>query len=397
MKEGLPRTFYKELENELESIAHYWKENSVDLKNGGFVGQRDHYNKLVPNSNKGIILNARILWSYSAIANYSSKFDVQELMDRSFNYLNTNFRDKKNGGVYWELDAQGKPLIKKKQIYAQAFTVYGLAEYSFYTGSEAARNWAIEIFTLIETHAFDKKKNGYIEAFQENWSPLKDMRLSDKDQNVAKTMNTHLHILEAYTSLYKIYPDVSVKKALENLVELFLNKFLNKDNNFELFFDENWKLMSNVISFGHDIEAMWLLIEAAKTSGNTHLLEKTRAIAVPVADKFIEQGYIKGKGVLNEKERTSGKVDTDRHWWPQAEAMVGLYYAYSISENEKYKVILLDIWDFTKEHIIDSENGEWFFRVDQNYLPYKEEDKLGMWKCPYHNSRACIVLLNKHN
>ncbi len=397
MKDGLPRTFYKELEHELEAITHYWKENSVDLENGGFVGQRDHYNKLVPNSNKGIILNARILWSFSAIADYSSKFDVQELMDRSFNYLNKHFRDKRNGGVYWELDAKGYPLIKKKQIYAQAFTIYGLAEYSFYSGSEAARNWAIEIFHLIETHAFDKKKNGYIEAFEEDWSPLKDMRLSDKDQNVAKTMNTHLHILEAYTSLYKIYPDVSVRKALGNLVELFLSKFLNKDNNFELFFDENWKLMSDFISFGHDIEAMWLLIEAAKISGNMQLLEQTRALAVPVADKFIELGYIKGKGVLNEKERTSGKVDTDRHWWPQAEAMVGLYYAYSISENEKYKDILLDIWDFTKEHIIDSENGEWFFRVDKNYIPYKEEDKLGMWKCPYHNSRACIVLLNKHN
>ena len=208
-------------------------------------------------------------------------------------------------------------------------------------------------------------------------------------------MNTHLHVLEAYTTLYKIYPDERVKKALDNLIKLFLEKFLNSENNFELFFDTDWNLTSDIVSFGHDIEALWLLIEGAKSSRNKDLLLKTQEIAVPVADKFLEYGYIKNKGVLNEKERSNGKIDTDRHWWPQAEAMVGLFYANEIKSDSRYTEAIQDIWNFTKDHIIDSKNGEWFFRVDENFQPYKNEDKLGMWKCPYHNSRACIVLLEK--
>ncbi|MEH6406308.1 MAG: AGE family epimerase/isomerase [Leeuwenhoekiella sp.] len=394
MNKTLPDTFYSELEDELDSITSYWKKYSVDTDNGGFLGQRDHFNKVIPNASKGIILNARILWSYSAIANYNSKYDLLPLMQRSFEYIHDNFRDKKYGGVYWELDTHGNPLVRKKQIYAQAFTIYGLSEFYINTKNELAKEWAIELFDLIEKHAFDTEKNGYIEAFEENWEPITDMRLSDKDQNAAKTMNSHLHILEAYTSLYKIYPEEKVRIALENLISLFLEKFLNKDYNFELFFDMDWNLTSNTVSFGHDIETLWLLIEGAKATQNKQLLAKTRQISVPVADRFLEKGYISKKGVLNEMERSTGKIDTDRHWWPQAEAMVGLFYAYETESKKQYTQAILEIWDFTKNHIIDSQNGEWFFRVDENNIPYEQEDKLGIWKCPYHNSRACIVLLN---
>ena len=395
MSNNLPNTFFTDLKQELGAITQYWKDFSVDNENGGFIGQRDHYNTMIPNASKGIILNARILWSFSAIANYNLDYDLNLLMERSFNYLYDFFRDKENGGVFWELDATGEPIVKKKQIYAQAFAIYALSEYYINTQNNQAKEWAIELFDLIEKHAFDAEKDGYIEAFEADWSPIADMRLSDKDQNAAKTMNTHLHVLEAYTTLYKIYPEERVKTALDNLIKLFLEKFLNSESNFELFFDTDWNLTSDIVSFGHDIEALWLLIEAAKSSGNKELLLKTQEIALPVADKFLEHGYIKNKGVLNEKERSSGKIDADRHWWPQAEAMVGLFYANEISPKQKYTDAILDIWNFTKEYIIDSENGEWFFRIDENFKPYKNEDKLGMWKCPYHNSRACIVLLEK--
>ena len=395
MSNNLPNTFFTDLKQELGAITQYWKDFSVDNENGGFIGQRDHYNTMIPHASKGIILNARILWSFSAIANYDADYDLNPLMERSFNYLYDFFRDKENGGVFWELDATGVAIIKKKQIYAQAFAIYALSEYYLNTQNNQAKDWAIELFDLIEKHAFDTKKDGYIEAFEADWSPIADMRLSDKDQNAAKTMNTHLHVLEAYTTLYKIYPEERVKSALDNLIKLFLEKFLNSESNFELFFDTDWNLTSDIVSFGHDIEALWLLIEAAKSSGNRDLLLKTQEIAVAVADKFLEYGYLKNKGVLNEKERGTGKIDTDRHWWPQAEAMVGLFYANEIKSDSRYTEAILDIWNFTKEYIIDSKNGEWFFRVDENFEPYKSEDKLGMWKCPYHNSRACIVLLEK--
>jgi mannobiose 2-epimerase len=388
--------FKAELSQELENILKYWKEFSVDKRNGGFIGQRNHHNKEIPNASKGIILNTRLLWTFSAVANHKEEHasELKSIADRAYGYLKKEFRDDNLGGVFWEVDAEGNPIDRKKQIYAQAFAIYALSEYYILSGDEEAKEWAVELFNLVEKHAREREFNGYLEAFQEDWSPIDDMRLSEKDKNSAKTMNTHLHVLEAYTTLYKITKSEAVKEALDNLIELFLDKFYDpKNQHFQLFFDNQWNREGNVVSYGHDIEAIWLMIEAAKASGNKVLIKKTQDIAVPVADTFLKEAYVPGKGVINEKDLDSGKIDTDRHWWPQAEAMVGLEYAYQISGEKNFRNAIFDIWNFTQEHIIDRENGEWFFRIDENNRPYTQEDKLGMWKCPYHNSRACIVLM----
>lgn len=389
--------FKAELSQELENILKYWKEFSVDKRNGGFIGQRNHHNKEIPNASKGIILNTRLLWTFSAVANHKEEHasELKSIADRAYGYLKNEFRDDNLGGVFWEVDAEGNPIDRKKQIYAQAFAIYALSEYYILSGDEEAKEWAVELFNLVEKHAREREFNGYLEAFQEDWSPIDDMRLSEKDKNSAKTMNTHLHVLEAYTTLYKITKSEAVKEALDNLIELFLDKFYDpKNQHFQLFFDNQWNREGNVVSYGHDIEAIWLMIEAAKASGNKVLIKKTQDIAVPVADTFLKEAYVPGKGVINEKDLDSGETDTDRHWWPQAEAMVGLEYASKISGEQKFRNAIFDIWNFTRENIIDHENGEWFFRIDDNNRPYTQEDKLGMWKCPYHNSRACIVLTN---
>ncbi len=388
--------FKAELSAELENILKYWNEFSLDERNGGFVGQRDHYNKEIPNASKGIILNTRVLWTFSAVANHKKEKsgELRSLADRAYGYLKRAFQDDIFGGVFWEVDAEGNPINRRKQIYAQAFAIYALSEYHILSGDEEAKEWALELFKLVEKHAREREFNGYLEAFQEDWSPIEDMRLSEKDKNSAKTMNTHLHVLEAYTTLHKITKSEAVKEALDNLIEIFLEKFYDpKNQHFQLFFDNQWIREGNVASYGHDIEAVWLMIEAAKASGNEDLIKKTQNIAVPVAETFLEEAYVPGKGVINEKDLDSGKIDTDRHWWPQAEAMVGLEYAYQISGEKNFRNAIFDIWNFTQEHIIDRENGEWFFRIDENNRPYTQEDKLGMWKCPYHNSRACIVLM----
>ena len=208
-----------------------------------------------------------------------------------------------------------------------------------------------------------------------------------------KTMNTHLHILEAYTSLLEINPNEQLRKALKNLIDLLLNQFLNEEYNFELFFDKQWKLVSREISFGHDIEAAWLLIDAAKVVNEERLIAITQDRAVKIADRFLELGYKKGEGVLNELNRDNHQFDTDRHWWPQVEAMVGLHYAYQLTNEEKYKNAVLDIWEYTQKHIIDRRNGEWHFQVNEKNIPFEKEDKLSMWKAPYHNSRALTKLL----
>ncbi|WP_324720324.1 AGE family epimerase/isomerase [Salinimicrobium sp. HB62] len=387
--------FRSELSAELENIIGYWKNFSIDEANGGFVGQRDYYNREILEASKGIILNTRLLWTFSAVANHKKERsgELGSLADRAYQYLKKAFKDDIFGGVFWEVDFRGNVINRRKQIYAQAFTIYSLSEYYLLSEEKEALEWALELFELIEKYAREWEFNGYLEAFQEDWSPIEDMRLSEKDKNSAKTMNTHLHILEAYTTLYKVSKSEKVKAALENLTELFLEKFYNpKIQHFQLFFDNEWNREGNLVSYGHDIETIWLMIEAAKASGNQDLIDRTKAIAVPVAKTFIEEGYIPGKGVINEKDLDSGEVDTDRHWWQQAEAMVGLQYAYQISGEEKFRKVMLDIWKFTRKNMIDHENGEWFFRINENNLPYKQEDKLGMWKCPYHNSRACMVL-----
>lgn len=381
-----------ELHSELINILDYWSANTLDYDNNGFFGKIDHHNKVVQKAPKGIILNTRVLWSFAAASNHLKTDKYAEICHRSYDYLKAYFKDNKYKGVFWELDYKGSPINKRKQVYAQSFTIYALSEYYLFSKNEEAKTWAIELFEILERFAKDEKSAGYLEAFNEDWSPIKDMRLSDKDMNAAKTMNTHLHILEAYTSLLKIYDNPKLRASLKELIEIFLERFLNVNNHYDLFFDKNWKLLSNSVSYGHDIESAWLLIEAAKVVGTVSLLNQTRKLAIKVADTFLEEAIDADGAVMNKKNLDTGHVDTDKHWWPQTEALIGLNYAYKLTNDQKYIDSSLNIWNFTKNFIIDHKNGEWFFRVDKNGKVYTQEDKVSMWKAPYHTSRACIIL-----
>jgi len=384
----------KELHQELENILSYWLNNTLDIEYGGFVGKIDHKNKIVANASKGIILNTRILWSFSAASNYFRSDNYKDICGRSYTYLRNFFYDSKNGGVYWELDFKGNAINKRKQVYAQSFAIYALSEYYIYTKHEEAKIWAIELFYQIEKYARDINNNGYIEAFNDDWTPIEDMRLSDKDMNASKTMNTHLHVLEAYTRLLTIYDSENLRSALKNLIILFQEKFLNKNNHYHLFFDDYWNLQSDNISFGHDIETAWLVIEAAKAVGDNYLIEETQKTAVKVADSFLNEAIDFDGGVINEKNLRTNIVDTDKHWWPQMEALVGLKYAFKLTKNVKYIEASFKIWGFTKKYLIDRIYGEWHFRVDKQGDVYTQEDKVSMWKAPYHTSRACILMQN---
>lgn len=380
------------LQIELKNILSYWEDNTIDNLHGGFIGHIDYPDIKQHKMNKGIILNSRILWSFSAAANHYKNDKYAAICKRSYNYLKQYFNDEIFGGLFWEVDYLGTPTNKRKQVYAQAFTIYALSEYYLFSKDEEVKNWAITLFNLIEEKSFDNKDNGYIEAFAENWDAIEDMRLSEKDENYAKTMNTHLHILEAYTTFYKIHPEKQVKDALINLITLFTDKFLSKDFHFHLFFDEKWTLKSSVYSYGHDVETAWLLIEAAKVINEPLLLSKIEQIAVKVVDRFIEVAIDEQAGTKNCIDLTTGIVDTDRHWWPQAEAMVGIFYVYKITGDEKYHELVLRIWDFIDKNVIDHTYGEWLGVIDENGNHDPKNEKVGMWKCPYHNSRACIQI-----
>lgn len=378
-----------------ENILDYWIKHSIDKEYGGFLGYVNSNNDVNPKASKGIILNARILWTFSAAGIFLKDSYYKETADLAYNYIKDKFIDNKNGGVYWELNYKGEPLNRKKQIYAQAFAIYALSEYYLMNRNAAALELAKEIYYLIEKYSYDKKYEGYIEAFGEGWNDLEDVRLSEKDRNAKKTMNTHLHVLEAYTNLYRIWPDEKVGNSLIRLINVFAVYFINNQNHLNPFFTENWELTDNIISFGHDIEFSWLFTEAAEVINDADLLNKTKNIAVNMVDTVINEGFDSSGGIVYEMNPDSNHLDPDKHWWVQAEGMVGLVNAYQITNNYTYLEKAVKLWKFIDSFIIDHKYGEWFWRVNNQGIPYREDEKAGFWKCPYHNSRTCIEIINR--
>ena len=385
-------TLRAEMKAELiERILPFWMERTVDDVHGGFVGRINHENEIVPRAEKGLVLNARILWTFSAAYRVLGDERYRALAERAYGYLARAFRDPEHGGYYWMLTHDGRPADPRKHIYAQAFALYGISEYALATSSAAARDEVIALFELIEHHAHDGDHGGYLEAFDRSWSPLEDARLSDKDARESKSMNTHLHLLEAYTNLYRLRPDEELLGRLRGLVELFVGRTFRGDTgHFVLFFDSAWHPKSTAISYGHDIEASWLLLDAADVIGDADLRARVRDRAVEIARLTLEEGQDDDGGLFNEGG-PDGIVDTDKDWWPQAEAIVGYLRAYRETGDVAFVEAAEAAWEFIKRFVRDVENGEWFCRVSRAGVPYESEDKVGPWKCPYHSGRACLT------
>ena len=393
-------TNIEQLKNDLlkvlkENILGYWIKNTIDEEYGGFIGYINSDNEVNKKASKGIILNTRILWTFSAAARFLKNPGFSKLADLAYSYLKEKFIDYRYGGVYWELDYKGIPLEKKKQIYAQAFAIYALSEYYMMNGKAEALELAKEIYYLIEKFSYDTKYQGYIEAFGEGWDDLDDVRLSEKDRNAKKTMNTHLHILESYTNLYRIWPEKQLYNSLKKIINVFISHFINDKNHLNLFFNEKWELTDNIISFGHDIEFSWLFTEAAEVINDPRLINETGNIAVKIVDTVINEGFDSGGGIFYERNADSNHLDADKHWWVQAEGMVGLVNAYQITNNNSYLEKAMELWRFIDSCIIDHKYGEWFWKVNIHGMPYKEDEKAGFWKCPYHNSRTCIEVVKR--
>jgi mannobiose 2-epimerase len=385
----------QELEAELnQQIVPFWIEKMVDRERGGFFGRITGYDVLEPEAPKAVILNTRILWSFSAAYLFNKEKRCREMADRAFSYLLQYFTDPEFGGLYWMLNADGQPLETKKQVYAQAFAIYAYAEYFKATGAPSGLQEAQKLFHLVEKNAFDPLFGGYLEAYDREWNLLQDLRLSDKDANEKKSMNTLLHLLEAYTNLYSVWQDEKLKRQLRNLVHIFLDRVIDPvTGHFRLFFAEDWSVRSSKISYGHDIEGSWLLLEAAELLDDPDLIREVKKAALKICEVTLSEAIQTDGSIVNEKD---GKhTDTDRHWWPQAEAMVGFFNAYQLDRDQKWIDAVYKLWDYLKTYFIDKNQGEWHFRVNDLGEPYLEEDKAGPWKCPYHNSRMCIELIRR--
>ena len=378
-----------------QNILPFWMTKMEDNINGGFFGQITGENQLVENAPKGGILNARILWTFSSAALHLKNEVYLTQAKRAKEYIFSHFFDEEFGGTYWMLNADGTPADTKKQIYSQAFFIYALVEFYRASGDETALEKAKELFSMIEKHSFDIEKNGYFEAYSKNWILLDDLRLSDKDANEKKTMNTHLHILEAYTNLYRVWKEPELEAQLKNLIEIFLEKIIHsKTNHLDLFFDENWVCKSSIYSYGHDIEASWLLDEAAVVLNDNETLQKVRNVTLRIADAAAE-GLRENGALMNEKNVAANHLDTNSDWWPQAEAIVGYFNAFELSGNKSYLEKTLKSWQFVNENIVDKVNGEWCWSVSADGKKDTVNDKAGFWKCPYHNSRMCLELIER--
>ena len=394
-KESLIR-LRNELENELkDNILAYWMKYLPDGKRGGFHGHVTHDNQVVERAPRGAVQNTRILWTFSAAARHYGEESYLAMARRAYGYILDHFMDREWGGIYWELDENGQATSSRKQIYAIAFAVYALTEYHLASGEQDPLRHAVRLYSEIESHAFDRNLNGYIEALGRAWEPIGDLRLSAKDENERKTMNTHLHILEAYTHLYRVWKDPGLGASLTNLIQLFLDHFVDPQNHhLNLFFDDHWNRRSSLVSFGHDIECSWLLHEASTVLGNASLLEKTGKVAVEMA-RAASAGLDRDGGLFYEFFPEEDRFDTDKHWWPQAEARVGFFNAYQLSGENDFLNKCLKSWKFIREFMVDRDHGEWYWSVDRQGIPQVEKEKAGFWKCPYHNGRACLELIHR--
>ena len=418
------------------NILRFWLDRMQDNENGGFYGRIDANEQLHREAEKGAILNARILWSFSAAYRVLSHLEHPDHLEnlehldylsaatRAKDYFIEHFIDHEYGGVYWSVDYKGNPLDTKKQFYAIGFAIYGLSEYARATGDREALDYALQLFECIEDHAFDHEYNGYIEALSRDWQPLADMRLSDLDANYPKSQNTHLHIIEPYANLYRtlkefqansscdyvpvigsvlpidiaVAPEdmLRVEGALRNIIGIFTDRILNPEtHHLDLFFDMDWtRGAGRLESYGHDIECSWLMHEAALVLGDRQVLARVEPVVREVA-KASEKGLRPDGSMIHEANLDTGHVDDDLHWWVQAENVVGWFNLYQHFGDEEALARALKCWDYIKAQIIDYEHGEWHWSRHADGTLNTVDDKAGFWKCPYHNSRMCLEIIER--
>lgn len=415
----------REMQDVLENnILRFWLDQMMDYEHGGFYGRMDGEGELHPEAEKGAILNARILWAFSAAFRVLKHPEYLEAATRAKDYIIEHFIDQEYGGVYWSVDCEGNPLDTKKQFYAIGFMIYGLTEYARATGDREALDYALDLYDCIEEHAFDREHNGYIEACTREWGRIEDMRLSDLDANYPKSQNTHLHIIEPYTNLLRCLKEAQaqescdyvsaigsvlpvgisvppqtiseVEGALRNLVDIFTEKILNKEtNHLDLFFGMDWtRGAGHLESYGHDIECSWLLHEAALVLGDQQVLNKVEPIVQAVAQASAK-GLRPDGSLIHEANLDTGYVDDDLHWWVQAENVVGWYNIWQHFGDEEALNRAEKCWHYIKKQLIDYEHGEWYWSRHANGLLNTKDDKAGFWKCPYHNSRMCLEIIER--
>ncbi|MFW9928534.1 MAG: AGE family epimerase/isomerase [Candidatus Thorarchaeota archaeon] len=386
----------EELVNEVQSelinhILPFWM-RLIDKTYGGFFGRVDGNLNIDEKSSKGAVLNSRILWAFSASFNVLSNEEYLVYAHQAYKFLIEKLIDKKFGGLYWSVDFRGHPLDRRKHIYNLAFAVYALSEYYLATHKDEVKSLLIDLFNLIETKG--KDFNGYLEEFDEKWNKKSNDLLSEFGINSQRTMNTHLHLLEAYTNLYKLWESNEVLQSIKNIIDIFERKiFSQESDSFKVFFDSEWNSLINLKSYGHDIEATWLINRALDiTKIESHsIIEVIRRVG-----KKVYKEALKSNSIIYES--LNGVINTNRIWWAQTEAVIGFINFSQVFGNKTFFNSAINIWIFIKNHLIDKRlEGEWFSKVSGHLKNYPNDNIVDAWKCPYHNTRMCLEVIKRIN
>jgi cellobiose epimerase len=391
-----------------DDILSYWIKYGVEKDGHGFYGAVDLDGNPVLSANKTSVLNARILWTFSNAAILFGNQEYAEIADKAYHVVTEDFADKQFGGYYMELTSDNKVANDIKHTYAQAFVIYSLCKYYEFRKLNSTLMIIKDFFFLLEGKAKDPVNIGYMESFTRTWNLYEENRMADN--NEPKSMNTHLHVLEAYAALYKVWKDPKVELRLTELMNLFLDKIIRKTGHFGIFFDEAFNEADSskgICSFGHDIEGSWLLWEAAEILGNKDILEKMRLMAVKMVDNIERVAVDKDGGLFLESTRFGSHVKTNKHWWQQSETLVGFMNAFELTGDVKYWETVKLSWNFIDTYLIDHERGEWFTKVNRLGVPYLVEPaddpspyyrndwKIDPWKCPYHNGRSMMEMMHR--
>ncbi|TAH02894.1 MAG: N-acyl-D-glucosamine 2-epimerase [Sphingobacteriales bacterium] len=378
----------KDINRELQEILCWWMKYTVMPGKKDFFSEVSYQNNQSDKNERGLVLYARLLWTFSTVCQHNYQEAYLETANLAYEKMYSHFWDVDYGGFLWSTGV----LADKKQAYGHAFALYALTAYYGLTKREDILHQIKELYAIIESKFYDCRYGGYFEAFGKDWSFVEDVRLSEKDDNEVKSMNTHLHLIEAYASLYKINPQDAVREKIIHLLQLFKTHIINnKTFHLQLFFNEQWQSTSKLISYGHDIEAAWLLQQCAETVQSAEWVDYYKYMAIEITNAA-SKGLDKDGGLWYEYNPVTQSLIFEKHSWPQAEALVGFYNAYQITGNLQYLSKAVNSWGFIKNHIKDKQGGEWFWGITSDYSIIKNK-KAGFWKCPYHNSRACLEII----
>lgn len=376
-----------------EGILPFWK-GLKDEKSGGFYGYVDQELKINKQYDKGVILNSRILWFFSnCYLDYKDEDDLAYAR-HAYLYMKEHCFDEENGGVYWSTTYDGKPSDTTKHTYNQAFAIYALSSYYDATKDEEALLLAKELFDLVEKYC--KDDYGYLEAFDRRFLPVDNSKLSENGILADKTMNTLLHVFEAYTELYRVSGEEKAAVQMKWMLDIFVKKVFNREKKrLDVFFDSRMNNLIDLQSYGHDIEAAWLIDRGLSVLKDGEYNKKLLPVTRTLTETVYKRAYADGC-VWNECE--NGVVDKERIWWVQAEAMVGFMNGYGeCPKKTEYIEAVRKIWDYIKRCVIDRrKNSEWFWALDENEEPVASREMAGPWKCPYHNGRMCLELIRRN-